>query len=280
MRLTDLDVWNHVGINNDGIDIDGCRDVRIVGCRVDSGDDAICLKARGDTPTENVLVRDCITRTYCNHFKIGTESAGGFRNVRVEGLIMVASDHPEPPPRTGGAIRQGACGIALGCVDGGHLENISVRNITMDGVRVPFFIRLGERGKRVRGTTLSKPVGSASNIVISGIQARRASPQGCFIVGLPDAPVRDVTVCDCDLEFEGGGDPALLTREIPERRDAYPAMEMFGPLPAWALFTRNVAGLRLARLNVRVLSPDARGAIVMQHTREVNVSDVRETETF
>ena len=39
-----------------------------------------------------------------------------------------------------GKDRRGACGIALGCVDGCMLENISISHVQMDQVRVPFFI--------------------------------------------------------------------------------------------------------------------------------------------
>ncbi|MHC4435032.1 MAG: glycoside hydrolase family 28 protein, partial [Planctomycetota bacterium] len=54
-RLTvrDISVFNHVAYNNDGLNIDSCRDVRITGCVIDSDDDAIVLKSRSLKPCEN-----------------------------------------------------------------------------------------------------------------------------------------------------------------------------------------------------------------------------------
>lgn len=42
--------------NNDGIDLDGCEDVVIENCDIDSGDDAICLKS-SKNPCRNIVVR-------------------------------------------------------------------------------------------------------------------------------------------------------------------------------------------------------------------------------
>ncbi len=262
LRLLHLDVWNHDSCNNDGMDVDGCQDVQISGCRIDSADDAICLKSGNDQPTENVLIRDCLTRTHCNHFKTGTESNGGFRNIHVDGLIMTPSARRESHAGTEGADWRGAGGIALGAVDGGCLENIVVQNVTMDQVRVPFFIRLGDRGRPVPGTTARQPVSFARNITIRGVNARHASAQGCYIAGLPDAPLESVTIEDCQLEFAGGGDPQLIHHVVSEQRAGYPSMELYGDLPAHGLYARHVRGLRLRQLDCRTEQPDPRPAVV------------------
>ncbi len=260
LRLLNLDVWNHGGSNNDGIDVDCCRDVVISGCRVDSADDAICLKAGNDTPTENVLVSNCITRSHCNHFKCGTESNCGFRNIRADGLVMVASEHQDSHGGTEGADYRGACGIGLGAVDGGFLENITVTNVTMDGVRVPFFVRLGDRGRPHVVGGPHQPLGYARNITLRNINARNASSQGCYVVGLPEEHIQDVTIAESDLQFEGGGTEDLIDREVPQNREGYPSMEMFGTLPAYGIYSRDVDGLRVENVRLTTITPDARPA--------------------
>ena len=40
-----ITVFNHVEHQNDGLDVDGCRDVTISDCTIDSDDDALCLKS-------------------------------------------------------------------------------------------------------------------------------------------------------------------------------------------------------------------------------------------
>ncbi|WP_297036542.1 glycosyl hydrolase family 28 protein, partial [Thermogutta sp.] len=49
--------------NNDGIDLDGCENVLIENCDIQSGDDAICLKSSRN-PCRNVVVRGC---KVCSH---------------------------------------------------------------------------------------------------------------------------------------------------------------------------------------------------------------------
>ncbi len=276
VRLTNLDVWNHGGVNSDGIDIDCCRDVIINNCRIDSADDAICLKSGNDTPTENVLVTACLTRSHCNHFKTGTESNGGFKNIMVDGLIMTPSEQTESHRGTEGADWRGACGIAITSVDGGFLENIVIRNIQMDQVRVPFFIRLGDRGRVFSPGGVRQPVSYGRDISICNIQARGASSSTCHISGLPGTQLCNIAIENCDLQFAGGGDSALISREIPLNRSGYPSMEMFGSLPAYGIFARDVEALTLRNLRFRLESPDPRPALQWRDCRRVEISGIQE----
>ena len=84
-----LDVRAH-GSNNDGIDVEMSRDVLIEKCRFDQGDDGVVVKSgrnrdawRLDTPTENVLIRDCEIVNAHTLLGVGSEISGGVRNVRM-----------------------------------------------------------------------------------------------------------------------------------------------------------------------------------------------------
>jgi polygalacturonase len=82
----------HIRNTRDGIDVDSCKNVRIEGCDIDTGDDAISLKsgrgmngARIGKPTEDVLITRCVLGGgvfAC--IGIGSETSGGIRNVRIE----------------------------------------------------------------------------------------------------------------------------------------------------------------------------------------------------
>lgn len=274
LRLCGLDVYNHGSCNNDGCDIDSCRDVIVSDCTIDSHDDALCLKSGNASPTENVVVTNCITRTHCNHFKTGTDSNGGFRNVTVSNLQMVPSTVRESDPGTEGADWRGACGIALGCVDGGMLENISISHVQMDQVRVPFFIKFGDRGRPIGGTDKRQPPQFARNVRISGVTARQAGPAGCYIMGLPENPARDVRVTDCEFEFAGGGDDALAESVVPLKREAYPSCDAFGSLPAYGIFIRDAAEVELQGLNFHTLAPERRPALRWQRVRGLSLEQI------
>ena len=87
-------VIKHINIrsNRDGIDVDSCKNVRIEGCDIDTGDDSVSLKsgrglngARLGIPTEDVVITGCTLRgrTFAC-VGIGSETSGGIRNVRIE----------------------------------------------------------------------------------------------------------------------------------------------------------------------------------------------------
>lgn len=82
-----LDVRAH-GHNNDGIDLEMTRNVLVENCTFDQGDDAVVIKSgrnrdawRLNTPTENVVVRDCNVLAGHVLLGIGSEISGGIRNV-------------------------------------------------------------------------------------------------------------------------------------------------------------------------------------------------------
>ncbi|MBR4866317.1 MAG: right-handed parallel beta-helix repeat-containing protein, partial [Clostridia bacterium] len=67
--------------NSDGIDLNGCREVEVKNCNVETGDDGICLKNFDrQNPTaprrvmENIHVHHCRVASTCNATKIGTET--------------------------------------------------------------------------------------------------------------------------------------------------------------------------------------------------------------
>ena len=89
----DVEITNvNIQGSRDGIDIDSCKNVRVEGCDIDTGDDAISIKsgrglngARIGKPAEDILISHCILN--CRGFAclgVGSENSGGIRNVRLE----------------------------------------------------------------------------------------------------------------------------------------------------------------------------------------------------
>jgi polygalacturonase len=96
-------VIKNVNINGgrDGIDVDSCKNVRIEGCDINTGDDSISLKsgrglngARLGKATEDVLITQCALRG--RRFAcigIGSETSGGIRNVRIEHCKLTSNTY-------------------------------------------------------------------------------------------------------------------------------------------------------------------------------------------
>ena len=258
LTIRDIKVFNHVSYNNDGLNIDSCRDVIINGCRVDSDDDAIVLKSLSLNPCVNITISDCIISSHCNSIKMGTESGGGFQNINVTNCTICS-------PRYSKVIygrQRGLAGVALEIVDGGTLDGVTISNLTIKGVTVPIFMRLGNRARLYEKDQSKPDIGKFQNVIISNIVATNCSKIGCSITGLPAHNIENVTLTNIHLGFEGTGTKEDASREISEKPTSYPESIMFGTLPSYGFFCRHVKGLKFQHVQLETSSPDYRHAIV------------------
>jgi len=257
VRLEGLTVNSRCNANNDGIDIDGCQRVRIANCDIRSGDDAIVLKSTLNRPCKHVVVANCVLSSDCNAFKLGTESTGGFENIVMNNCAIYDTR---------------LSGIALETVDGGTLDRVSVANVTMDNVRNPIFVRLGNRARPFEQGAPKPGMGMLRNVSLSDIQAAGADPIGCAIAGLPGHPVENLTLSNIRIRFAGGGKESDAQRAIEEKPEAYPEYSMFGRLPAYGFYCRHARNVRFDRVEVGSLAPDARPSLVCEDVEGLRLS--------
>ena len=159
-------------------------------------------------------------------------------------------------------------------VDGARFGRVNVSNITMRGVKVPIFIRLGNRARPLPGE--KKPgVGTLRDIVISNVQAAVISPVGCSITGIPGHPAENITLENIRFHFVGGGTAEQAAREVPELEGAYPKGPMFGVLPAYGFYCRHVRNLRLHNIDLDCQQRDLRPAIVCDDVQDLDLFGLR-----
>ena len=272
--------------NNDGLDLDGCENVLIENCDIDSGDDAICLKS-SKNPCRNVVVRNCKVSSNTAPLKFGTSSRGGFIDVSVTNCYFYNSPM--------GAIK-------LLLVDGGRLENVDISRIVMEDVGNPIFIRLGNRGRtytrRTRGSQGADvqpegaPIGTLKNVHISDVvaevtiedraKAARATYKNLkgdnspgvtdqekskagpiMITGIPDHYVENVVLENIKISYPGGGSQEDAERVVPEDIARYPEQFFFGVLPAWGAYIRHARNIEFRNVVMQTRSADARKKIVL-----------------
>lgn len=264
--------------NNDGIDIDGCHDVRISNCNIDSGDDAIVLKSTFNRKCRNVVVANCVLSSHCNAFKLGTESNGGFENITF----------------TSSVIRNTRLsGVALEIVDGGTMRNVLVSGIVMDSLHNPLFIRLGNRARPFEKDGAVPGPGRIEGIQIQNIRATNigryiqpgsddngADPEWKFIPasisGLPQNVVSDIVIKDVILEVPGGFSGEIAPEDVLLNEKSYPEFRCMGILPASALYVRNASGLVLEAFRIRIVQEDARPVFFFDNVTDVIIDDVTE----
>lgn len=249
IRLSGLTIRNHGCQNNDGIDIDSCSDVEISHCIIDSSDDAICLKCCTEQPCTDVYVHDCITSSEHANFKLGTETLGGFRHIRAENLTMIPSSELKHKYQ---GNWPGYVGVAIAAMDGAFLEDVEVRNVTACGMKMPLLLRLGDRRRGLLGEeNAGGPPKYYRNVTICNLHAVNADPRGCFICGLKDHPMENITLEDIYIEFGGTPHPEWKEVFVPEAEKISPCTTTFGDngLPAF-LYCRDIIGLKMNRVEI------------------------------
>jgi len=247
--------------NNDGINLDSSENIQIRNCDVISGDDALVIKSTSlATPSRNIQAVDCKLSTRTNAIKLGTESIGGFANISVSDCQITNTK---------------MAGIALYAVDGGDLRDVTISNITMDGVIVPISIRLGARLKTFReGEQPRLAPGKLTNITIKNVTAKNIEMIGLLINGVPGYPVQALTLENIQLELPGGGTAAAAKLVLAEKETAYPEFDMFGKtMPAYGIYARHVNGLNLQGVRITTLKADARPATVLTDVTNLTQTD-------
>lgn len=267
VTVRDTKVYAHGGANNDLIDIDGSRNVVISGMIGDCDDDGITLKSTGKEVVENVIISDCIIRSRTNPIKAGTDSYGGFRNITITNCYI------GPSLANGGysGRDEGLAGIALELVDGGILENVVISNIAMEEMASPIFIRLGNRARTYKPNMEVRPMGSLNNISISNIVAKNAGRTGCSIIGEEDHPIKNISISNIKINFDGGGTKAESLIEKPELVNEYPECTQLGNLPAYGFFVRHVDGITFRDVELSYNKEEHRPAMLFNDVKNLKL---------
>ncbi len=286
LRATDLAIYlagcRNVRIHGlsmdvlvDAISPDCCQNVVISDCLIKSDDDAIVPKASYTLgrrlPCTDIAISNCVISSNASAIKLGTETNGDFRNITVTGCVIRNVLH---------------AGIAIESVDGSHVDGVNLSNITMYNVATPLFIRLGRRLRGPEGTE----IGSIDHVTISSLYAdfpgeeyetttirlpgqQNIGPTALpfeyvsIIHGLPDHPIRNLTLRDVTLRVGGGHTLDEAMSEIPQKDDAYPEVNMFGwkkYLPCYGMLIRHCENLNFLNVRLETRLPDERPPIIAE----------------
>jgi len=240
------------GVWADGIDPDGCRDVHINNCTIETGDDSIVFYSYTiygpALPCENITVTNCRLSSSSSAIKFCDCNFNVIRNITIDNCVITNSNR----------------GIAFMVFDGGVLENIAISNITIECKRFDWFwwgdgdplhFNLIQRSELHLNWDKSTepPVGKMRNILLSNIIAHGPGPS--LIHGSVNSPLENITfdnvrlTIDADPDSPWQKDPTALTIENARNislRDceiawATPSQPHWGS----ALVVENVTGLRL-----------------------------------
>lgn len=218
LRFLDLKVLNPGDSpNTDGLDPESCEDVEIAGVYFSLGDDCIAVKSgkiyMGSTykqPSSHINVRRCCMRDGHGAVTIGSEMAGGVKNLTVKDCMFLHTDR-------GLRIktRRGRGKDAV--VDG-----IVFENIRMDHVMTPFVINCFYfcdpdgyseyvRSKEILPVDDRTPC--VKSLVFKNIEASNCHVAAAYLYGLPEQKIERVVfenVCVTYAQNAREGQPAMM----------------------------------------------------------------------
>ncbi len=257
----------------DGISPDGCENVIISDCNVKTGDDALVLKTSYFDNCvhhcKNINITNCILSCRANAIKLGTESIGDYKYINVSNCVIYDTNHS---------------GIAIESVDGANISAVNISNITMNNVRNPLFIYLGERMRAPTGTKM----GSISDINVFNLYADvhdqkydcidswyagdvsvighnltsgyaiNSSYPSMIISTSAENKIENVNLTNVTLKVLGG--ETKVEESLPNK-SYYPECKYF-KLPAYGLYTKNVKNLNMTNVECKTASPDVRQAVI------------------
>jgi len=265
---------SRVNANNDGLHFDDCRHVQVSNCQIACGDDACGLFGSN----RYVTITNCTFSTRWSVFRFGE---GVTEDITVSNCVIYDTF---------------GCPIKVQMRKGTRLENILFSNLVMNNVTGPVYIGLGSPPRNVEEwwnwtpnpAEPNLPGGIVRNIIFDGIRATIApapdlkeypweSPfpgemRTCINLTAVDGQfIEDVSFSNIHMTFPGGGtSEEAANRQV--MRTSGNEYFQFGVLPAYALYARNVRGLRLANARFDVATHDHRPALVFDHVEDVAVN--------
>jgi len=229
--------------NTDGINPDSCRDVQIINCHIDTGDDCVTLKSgidekgrRMGRPDENITIANCVMKKGHGGVTIGSEMSGGVHNITVANCVFQGTD----------------IGIRIKAQRGrgNVVEGLTVANIVMQDVPHPFTITTFYHGDDKPGDVFPVDEGTPHfrDFLFSNITARGAEDAGS-ITGLRELPIEDISFNHVHIQAAKGF-TCTNAREISFLDVVINTSE--GP----ALILRNATDIDSSRLRTQVPHKD------------------------
>ena len=229
--------------NTDGFDPESCRHVRMYGSVISVGDDCVAIKSGKiymgtayHTPCEDIDISWCLMQHGHGGVTVGSEMAGGVRDVTVRHCRMIGNDRGLRIKTRRGRGKYGV------------IDNIRFEDVLMEGVKAPLVVNALYRCDP-DGTTAyvqsrePQPVDdrtpAVGSIVFERVRAENCEACAAYILGLPEKPVEEIVLRDCGFVF--AGDPQPME----------PAMASnVGTCAGEGIFALNVNRLRLERVSM------------------------------
>ncbi len=229
--------------NTDGLDPESCKNVDILGVKFSLGDDCIAVKSgkiymgrKYKKPSENLSIRQCLMENGHGAVTVGSEMAGGVKNLIVEECLF---SHTDRGLRI--KTRRGRGKDAV-------LDNIVFRNLKMDHVMTPFvansFYFCDPDGKTEYVQSrepypVDERTPEIKKLMFENIEAKNCHVAAAYLEGLPERKIAEIVFKNVSVSF------------TEEPKEDVPAMSSgVEPCKKRGIFARNVKKLTLQDVTI------------------------------
>lgn len=198
--------------NTDAIDPEACVGVNIIGCRLSVGDDCIAIKSgkiemsrqRLQSASQHVI-RNCLMEFGHGAVTLGSETACGVQDLTVSQCLFNATDR--------GLRIKTRRGRGKHC----DITGIVFENIQMDNVITPFVVnmwynccdpdRYSDYVKSREKLPVDERTPHLGSFTFRDITCTGAHAAACYIDGLPEMPIDEVTFERVQVSFAENATP-------------------------------------------------------------------------
>ncbi len=209
--------------NTDGLNPESCRRVTVMGARISVGDDCIAIKAGKRAPgaqdhlapTSDVRIENCLLERGHGAVVLGSEMSGDITDVTIARCDFTGTDR---------GLR-----IKTRRGRGGQVARVSMTGVVMADVATPlainafYFCDEDGRSEQVQSRAPAA-VGAGTprifDILLEDVTAGNATLAGAAILGLPEIPVRGLTLRRFAVSFraDAEADVPLMAVGVPAMR--------------------------------------------------------------
>ncbi|WP_282133460.1 glycoside hydrolase family 28 protein [Cellulophaga baltica] len=264
-----IKIISRVNNNGDGLDFDGCTNVRVANSSFDTSDDAICLQtSRPDKPCKDIVITNCVFTSKWAAMRIGLASRGDFESVTVSNCTF--HDIQDS-------------GLKIQMNEGGEMKNMVFSNIIMKNVPRPIFMTFCQQRAGVDAPETMLPMKamhsfSFNNMIIDNRELDKNT--ALFLTGMPDKYITDIQLNNIQMTVSGGGtqedsDKKGIKEYTLETLDGWwPEFSKVGTLPASGIYARHIDGLYINNFQLITITEDKRKPVVFDDVLNGNVKNV------
>lgn len=265
ITIDGITILSRANYNGDGLDFDGCTNVRVSNSNFDNSDDSICLQTSlPDKPCKYITISNCNFTTKWGGIRIGLLSRGNIEYVTVTNCTF------RDIYDSGLKIQQN---------EGGEMRHMVFNNLVMENVPRPIFMTFCQQIASVdTPENQFEPLKRMHDMIFSNIivdNSELDKNSAFFLTGIPGHQIENISINNVTFIVRGGGTIKDATQKIVkeytlDNMSRWPEFFVVESLPTCGLYARHINGLTIKDFNIITKNEDKRFPFIFDKVKSLN----------